>query len=106
MKSSGFEIRILYALVSAFVILSARDVRGAVSDASFIAGAQAKFPYVLELSRGSDGTFTASIAADSESTLTTIGTVNVSMTTPVPGLATTSHDPTQLATAEYDNPPD
>jgi len=75
-------------------------------ETTFIAGAQAKFPYILELSRGSDGTFTASIAADSESTLTTIGTVNVSMTTPVPGLATTSHDPTQLATAEYDNPPD
>ena len=69
-------------------------------------GSQVTFPYVLFLARGADGTFSAEIAPDVASAPTQIGTVQVPMTTPIAGTATTSRDPTQLANAAYDNPPD
>jgi len=69
---------------------------------SFIAGASASFPVWLRLS-ASNNQFTGEMSTDGE-TWTTVGSVTVTMTTPVfAGFAVTSHDPAVLNGARFDN---
>jgi len=68
---------------------------------SFIAGAGASFPVWLKLSRGGDQV-TGSISADGTA-WTTVGSVGVTMASNVfAGMAVTSHDPSVLNTAVFD----
>lgn len=73
---------------------------------TFIATGHVTLPAVLQLSRSTDGTFTATAAPDVHSSPTLIGRTSVAMTTPIGGSATTSHDPTFLASSAFDDPPD
>jgi len=69
---------------------------------SFVAGASASFPVWLRLSENG-AQFTGEISADG-TTWTTIGTVTMTNpTTIVSGFAVTSHDPSVLNTAAFDN---
>ncbi|HKF68716.1 MAG TPA: choice-of-anchor D domain-containing protein, partial [Vicinamibacterales bacterium] len=69
---------------------------------SFVAGASASFPVWLRLSENG-AQFTGEMSADGE-TWTTIGTVTMTNpTTIVTGFAVTSHDPSLLNAAVFDN---
>jgi hypothetical protein len=70
---------------------------------SYLGGAHVIFPAYLSLTR--DGaTFTATVFTTAPGDGSTIGSVTVPMTSPIAGLAVTSHDPSRTTTAVFDNP--
>ena len=70
----------------------------------YLGGTQITFPTYLILTR-SGSTYTASVSTTDSAHRTPIGSVDLSMTDSRPGLAVTSHDPTALALAVFDTPP-
>lgn len=67
---------------------------------TFLATGHVDLPAVLSLTRDvNTGTFTAAVAPDAYSPTTVIGTVTVSMSAAIGGVAVTSHDASALATA-------
>jgi hypothetical protein len=83
---------------------------GALRETTYLGGATLTFPGYLVLSPGTadtPDTFTAKFSQanpfNSGVLPTTIGSVTVPMANPVGGVAVTSHDPSQLTTATFDN---
>lgn len=71
---------------------------------TFLGGATMTLPVYLTLFR--DGTtYTASVLSGDLTTQVTIGSVDVTMPSPIPGLAVTSHNPNNAVAAIFDNPP-
>jgi len=72
-------------------------------ETTFLGGATMTLPVNLTLFR--DGTtYTASVVSGDRRTQVTIGSVDVTMASPIPGLAVTSHDPNNAASAVFDDP--
>jgi len=75
--------------------------RCAGCDMTFIGAAQFGFPVELFLSRNADGTFSASASDGNAAHRVSLGSVDVTMSNPIPGYAVTSHDPGHTARAVF-----
>jgi len=75
--------------------------RCAGCDMTFIGGAQFSFPVELFLGRNADGTFSASASDGNAAHRVSLGSVDVTMSNPIPGYAVTSHDPGHTARAVF-----
>jgi hypothetical protein len=78
--------------------------RCAGCNTEYLGGTHITLPTYLILER-SGITFTASVSTTDVAHRTPIGSVDLSMTDPQAGLAVTSRDPTAIATAVFDSPP-
>lgn len=73
-------------------------------DTTYLGGTTLTLPVYLTILRFGT-TYEAKAASNPFGTWTQLGSIDVPMLAPIPGVAVTSHDPSQIATAVFDDPP-